>query len=34
MITFFIIIGILIVINFLLLKFSCNKITEPEPGEE
>ncbi len=32
--TFFIVIGILIVVNFLLLQFSCNKAIETEPDEE
>jgi len=32
--TFFIIIGTLVVINFLLLRFSCNKIIEADPDEE
>ncbi len=32
--TFFIVIGILVVVNFLLLQFSCNKGIETEPDEE
>ncbi len=32
--TFFIIIGVLVVINFLLLQFSCNKVVEADPDEE
>lgn len=32
--TFFIVIGILIVVNFLLLQFSCNKTVESDPDEE
>ncbi len=34
MTTFFIVIGVLVVINFLLLQFSCNKVPEPESDEE
>ncbi len=30
----FIIIGILVVVNFLLLKFSCNEGVKPEEAEE
>lgn len=34
MTSFLILIGILIAVNFLLLRFSCNKSIEPEPDEE
>ncbi len=34
MTTFLIIIGCLLVLNFVLLTFSCNKGAEPEEGEE
>jgi len=34
MIVFFIVIGILVALNFLLLQFSCNKTTDPEADEE
>lgn len=30
----FIVIGILVVVNFLLLQFSCNKGADPEEAEE
>ncbi len=32
--TFFIVLGILVVVNFLLLQFSCNKTIESDPDEE
>lgn len=34
MTTIFIAIGVLVVINFLLLQFSCNKGKDPEEAEE
>nr|CCF99851.1 hypothetical protein VIS_S18CAA120024 [uncultured Dokdonia sp.] len=34
MTTFFIVIGILVAVNFLLLQFSCNKGSEVETEEE
>lgn len=34
MTSFFIIIGILIAVNFILLHFSCNSEAEPDPDEE
>ena len=34
MTTFLIILGTLLVANFLLLQFSCNKVAEPETPEE
>lgn len=34
MTTFFIVLGILLAVNFLLLQFSCNKGAEAEPDEE
>ncbi len=34
MTAFLIILGALLASNFLLLKFSCNKVVEPDPEEE
>ncbi len=34
MTTFFIILGALLAMNFLLLQFSCNDVTEPDTPEE